>query len=496
MSRILKMRNNGRRRGGNEFINIPMARDELDCMPSAISKHEEQHNQENGNIQQNQQWQRRLSPLKRRPSFFGRAGTSSSSSSPQRRLSPERKWWPPLLLPLLSKSSTTNGNEKIDENGALQEAWESLKNGGMRKRDGQSNDDLDEYGEQQIHDNKARNGESTNRSIITSPPTTSINCDLPPKCTKSTSRSKTSEMNGPNTPKPQPKHRQKLKQLEKCAEQTEQNDEDDESMSTSILASAAWYRDSKGRTGYRPQSDSEQLLAYGSRVQNSPVKMLSNKTQSLSDAHSVLQNGNNDKPFFNNNFPPQILRHTSTHPNTLFDDQNIFNHFLYHSNIRGEHSSPPRMLRRTNKSKELIKEDKNDLNDYFNLFKEENFKTKNNLNNSPIEEMERLTEQLKHSKSDYKHQQSQKMVKFAETVEINEIEKFEGSSTSSNNSCSSSSSTSSTTFQPVEFFEDDFYISNGQLLKKETPLKTEENKKEERKRLTINGTIQRQKGFY
>jgi len=68
--------------------------------------------------------------------------------------------------------------------------------------------------------------------------------------------------------------------------------EEDEAMSTSILASAAWYRDSKGRTGYRPQSDSEQST-YGSRVQNSPVKMLSNKTQSLIDAHSVLQNGNN-----------------------------------------------------------------------------------------------------------------------------------------------------------------------------------------------------------
>ncbi|CAK5090369.1 unnamed protein product [Meloidogyne enterolobii] len=530
MSRILKMRNNGRRHGGNEFINnIPMARDELDCMPSALSKQEEQQkqNQENGNTQQNQQWQRRLSPLKRRPSFFGRAGTSSSSSSPQRRPSPERKWWPPLLLPLLSKSSTTNGIERIDENGAnsLQEAWESLKNGGtsMRKRNGQNEEDLDEYKEQQLQDNKGRNEESLNRrlsstslklknknnstnnsqqkSVVnTSPPSTLINSELPPKCTTSSSSSKTSEMNGHNISKPQPKPRLKLKQPEKQENQQQDNkimEEEDEAMSTSILASAAWYRDSKGRTGYRPQSDSEQST-YGSRVQNSPVKMLSNKTQSLIDAHSVLQNGNSDKTYFNknNNFPPQILRHTSTHPNTLFDDQNIFNHYVNYShfnNIRGEHSSPPRMLRRTNKSKELIKEDKNDLNDYFNLIKEENFKNKNNLNISPIEEMERLAEQLKCSRNGYKQQQqSQKMVKFAETVEINEIEKFEGSSTSSNNSCSSSSS-SSTIFQPDESFEDDFNILNGQILE-EVPPRIEEGKNNEKtERPIMNGTRERQR---
>lgn len=115
-----------------------------------------------------------------------------------------------------------------------------------------------------------------------------------------------------------------------------------------------------------------------------------------------------DKTYFNknNNFSPQILRHTSTHPNALSED--IFNHYVNYSNIRGEHSSPPRMLRRTNKSKELIKEDKNDLNGYFNLIKEENF---------PIEEMERLAEQLKCSRNGYK-QQPQKIVKFAETVEV------------------------------------------------------------------------------
>jgi len=68
------------------------------------------------------------------------------------------------------------------------------------------------------------------------------------------------------------------------------------------------------------------------------------------------------------------------------------------------------MLRRTNKSKELIKEDKNDLNGYFNLIKEENF---------PIEEMERLAEQLKCSRNGYKQQlQPQKIVKFSETVEV------------------------------------------------------------------------------
>uniref|UniRef100_A0A914L3G4 Uncharacterized protein n=1 Tax=Meloidogyne incognita TaxID=6306 RepID=A0A914L3G4_MELIC len=497
MSRILKMRNNGRRHGGNEFINnIPMARDELDCMPSALSKQEEQQKQENGNTHQNQQWQRRLSPLKRRPSFFGRAGTSSSSSSPQRRPSPERKWWPPLLLPLLSKSSTTNGNEKMDENGAnsLQEAWESLKNGGtsMRKKNGQNEEDLDEYKEQ-LQDNKDRNEESLNRrlsstslkqknknnftnnsqqkSIVNiSPPSTSINSELPPKCTSSSSSSKTSEMNGHNISKPQPKPRQKLKQQEKQENQQQDNkmmeQEEDEAMSTSILASAAWYRDSKGRTGYRPQSDSEQST-YGSRVQNSPVKMLSNKTQSLIDAHSVLQNGNNDKTYFNknNNFSPQILRHTSTHPNALSED--IFNHYVNYSNIRGEHSSPPRMLRRTNKSKELIKEDKNDLN-----------------------EMERLAEQLKCSRNGYKQQlQPQKIVKFSETVEINEIEKFDGSSTSSNNSCSSSSS--STIFQPDESFDDDFNILDGQILE-EVHSRSEERKNNEKtERPIMNGTRER-----
>lgn len=100
-------------------------------MPSAISKLEEQSQyQENGDIQHNQQWQRRLSPLKRRPSFFGRGG-SSPSTSPQRRSSPERKWLPNILLPLLSKNLMTNENEKMDRSGSnsFQEAWESLKNG-------------------------------------------------------------------------------------------------------------------------------------------------------------------------------------------------------------------------------------------------------------------------------------------------------------------------------------------------------------------------------
>uniref|UniRef100_A0A914KWW3 Uncharacterized protein n=1 Tax=Meloidogyne incognita TaxID=6306 RepID=A0A914KWW3_MELIC len=494
MSRILKMKNNARRHGGNEFINnIPMARDELDCMPSALSKQEEQQKQtqENGNTQQIQQWQRRLSPLKRRPSFFGRAGTSSSSSSPQRRPSPERKWWPPLLLPLLSKSSTTNGNEKMDENGAnsLQEAWESSKNGGtsMRKKNGQNEEDLDEYKEQQLQNNKDRNEESLNRRLSstslkqknknnstnnsqqksianTSPPSTLINSELPPKSTSSSSSSKTSEMNGHNISKPQPKPRQKLKQQEKQENQQQDNkimeQEEDEAMSTSILASAAWYRDSKGRTGYRPQSDSEQST-YVSRVQNSPVKMLPNKTQSLIDAHSVLQNGNNDKTYFNKNnncYLPQVLRHTSTHPNTLFDDQNIFNHYVNYSNfnnIRGEHSSPPRMLRRTNKK------------------------------------MERLAEQLKCSRNGYK-QQPQKIVKFAETVEINEIEKFDGSNTSSNNSCSSSSS-SSTIFQPDESFDDDFNILNGQILE-EVPSRIENSKiNDKTERPMMNGTRERQR---
>lgn len=143
------------------------------------------------------------------------------------------------------------------------------------------------------------------------PPTTSINCGLPPRCINSIKNSKTSGMltnnnrfihngqNNQNKPLLKPRQKQKLEEENSEGNQqkiyenlktTTERDYDEESMSTSILSSAAWYRDSKGRTGYRPQFDKEQI--FGSRVQTSPVKMLSNKTQSLIDAHSVLKNDN------------------------------------------------------------------------------------------------------------------------------------------------------------------------------------------------------------